>query len=558
MDVEQLLTLGCTYARRLVTAPILALELLEPEAGQVRVRVWNEKGDLSLAASQPITPASSWMNEHRRPVLVQDTHREFLPFSVAYLDSSARSTMAVPFLVGQKLIGVMLLGNAKPGAFGEDHLRALSAMANELAVAIENARLYEREWQRAVQLSAISEVSRQVAKILDLEQLLHRVVQLIKDSFGYDHVFIYTLDHGAQDAVLRAGTLGEEAGWCYRVRLGEGLIGWVAAHGEPLLVNDVSADPRYRPGPENLPTVHSELVVPLKVEHRILGVLDVESTEIGAFDKDDLFVLQTLADQIAIAVEDARLYQVTLERQRMEEELRVAREIQVSLLPESPPIISGWDIAADWQPAREVAGDFYDFVQLQDGRVGCFIADVSDKGMPAALFMAMARSVIRATILGSRPPANALERANDLIIRDTRADMFVTLFYFIFDADTGITSYVNAGHNPPMLYRQQTGKIESLQSGGIALGAIPNISLTEKNDRLDPGDLILLYTDGIIEAINSAEEAFGEERLGRIMADHAGQPASELIDRIRAAVVDFTDGRPPNDDIALIVIKRDA
>gem|GEM_PF-7096835 len=151
MDVEQLLNLGCTYARRLVSAPILALELLEPEAGQVRVRVWNENGDLSLAVSQPITPASSWMNEHRRPVLVQDTHREFLPFSVAYLDSDARSIVAVPFLIGQKLIGVMLLGNTKPGAFGEDHLRALSAMANELAVAIENGRLYERERQRAVQ-----------------------------------------------------------------------------------------------------------------------------------------------------------------------------------------------------------------------------------------------------------------------------------------------------------------------------------------------------------------------------------------------------------------------
>ncbi len=557
MDVEQLLTLGCTYARRVVPAPVLALELLEPEAGQVRLRVWDETSHQILATSQPMTPASSWMNEHRHPVLVQDTQREFLPFSVEYLGSPVRSAMAVPLLAGQKLTGVMLLGNTTAGAFREDHLRALSALVNELAVAIENARLYEREWQRAVQLSAISEVSRQVATILDLDQLLNRVVQLIKDSFGYDHVFVYTVDHGAQEAVFRAGTSGTEAGWCYRVQFGQGLIGWVAAHGEPLLVNDVSTEPRYRPGPDTLPAVHSELVVPLKVEHRILGVLDVESTETDAFDKDDLFVLQTLADQIAIAVEDARLYQEALERQRMEEELRVARGIQSSLLPERPPSIPGWDIATTWQPAREVAGDFFDFVQLQNGHWGCLIADVSDKGMPAALFMAMARSVVRTTILGPRPPADALERANELILRDTRADMFLTMFYLILDPATGQISYVNAGHNPPLIFRQQSGTVQPLHTGGVVLGAVPNIKLTECHDQMDPGDCVLLYTDGIVEAINARDEAFGEERLAEVLATHASLTAVELVDRIRAAVLDFTAGQAPADDMAVIVITRE-
>lgn len=557
MDVEQLLNLGCTYARRIVSAPVLALELMEPESGEVRVRVWDENGHPILATSQPITPVSSWMNEHRRPVLVQDMEHEFLPFSAGYLGSPVRSAMAVPLLSGQKLIGVMLLGSPAVAAFAEDHLRALSAMANELAVAIENARLYEREWQRAIQLSAISEVSRQVAAILDLEQLLHRVVQLIQDSFGYDHVFIYTVDRDAQEVLLRAGTSGVANGWCHRVHFGEGLIGWVAAHGESLLVNDVSTEPRFRPGPDTLPAVHSELVVPLKVENRVLGVLDVESTEAGAFDKDDLFVLQTLADQIAIAVEDARLYQEALERQRLEEELRVARDIQATLLPERPPAIPGWDIAADWQPAHEVAGDFYDFVYLENARLGCLIGDVSDKGIPAALFMAMSRSIMRTTIQGPRPPAAALERANELILRDTRADMFVTVFFLILDPITGQLTYVNAGHNPPLVYRRRTGLVQPLQTGGIALGAVPNIQLAECADQMEPGDVVLLYTDGVVEAIDAREQPFGEERLGELLASNASLAAGEVIDRIRTAVLDFADGQAQADDMALVVIKRD-
>jgi serine phosphatase RsbU (regulator of sigma subunit) len=287
-----------------------------------------------------------------------------------------------------------------------------------------------------------------------------------------------------------------------------------------------------------------------------VGVLDVQSNRPGAFGRDDLFVLQTLADAVAIAIQEARLYQEALQRQRLEEEVRVAREIQSSLLPECCPIIPGWDIASDWRPAREVAGDFYDFLDMPDGRLGMLIADVSDKGVPAALFMAMARSLVRATVLGGLSPSLGLERSNALILADTRANMFVTLFFVALDLQTGHVTYVNAGHNPPLVYHAQSESVASLKAGGIALGVIDEITLQEEHITLQPGDLLVLYTDGVTEAINSDHDEFGSERMVEILLRAAGEPAGDVIDRLNRAHAEFVGDQPPFDDAALIAIRR--
>ncbi|MBS1251901.1 MAG: Phosphoserine phosphatase RsbU [Anaerolineales bacterium] len=413
---------------------------------------------------------------------------------------------------------------------------------------------------QVTQLSTISEVSRQVAAIPELEDLFRRVVELIQSSFEYDHVRIFTRESDAE-LVFRASTGPGNERWReldYRVPVGEDcIVGWVAERSEPLLVNDVSDDPRYavdKPG--LLVETQAELAVPLQVEDRVVGVLDVQNTAPGTFDSDDLFVLQTLGDQIAMAIEDARLYEQALERERLEQELNVALGIQTSLLPASLPDIAGWDIAGMWQPARNVAGDFYDFIPLRDGRLGILIADVSDKGVPAALFMAVARTLLRAMAIGKETPAAALQRANDLILADARTDMFVTVFYVVLDPDTSAITYVNAGHVPPLLYRSQTSGVASLHTPGIALGVIPDIELEQRTTTLAPGDLIVLCTDGITEAVDDDYEGFGEERLARLILEHHDASAGELVGVIEDALRDFVGPKPPFDDQALLVLKR--
>lgn len=412
---------------------------------------------------------------------------------------------------------------------------------------------------RVNELSMISEVSRQVAAILDLDDLFDRVVELIQACFEYNHVQIFTRDDGNEIA-FRASTGPGDARWReagYRLPPGQGIIGWVAEHGQPLLVNDVSRDTRYTIDELGiLATTQAELAVPLKVENRVLGVLDVQNNTPDTFDSDDLFILQTLADQIAIAIEDAHLYQASRERERLEQELRVALDIQTSLLPASLPAITGWDLAASWQPARNVAGDFYDFIPLRDGRWGILIADVSDKGVPAALFMAVARTLLRAMAIGKDTPAEALQRANDLILADARTDMFVTVFYAVLDLVISQITYVNAGHVPPLLYRCQAGSIATLHTPGIALGAIPDITLEQRTVTLVPGDLVVLYTDGITEAVNADFEEFGEERLARLILEHHCAGAGELIGVIENALRKFVGDQPPFDDRALVVLKR--
>lgn len=412
---------------------------------------------------------------------------------------------------------------------------------------------------RINQLTTISQVSRQVAAILNLEELFARVVELIRDRFGYDYVRIFTRDNG-DEMVFRASTGPHGDRWRqanYRLSPGEGIIGWVAKHGQPLLVNDVSKDPRYIVDKLGiLAETQAELAVPLKVEDRVLGVLDVQNNIAGTFDRDDLFVLQTLADQIAMAIEDARLYEEARERERLEQELRVALDIQTSLLPAALPAIPGWEIAAAWQPARNVAGDFYDFIPLRDGRWGVLIADVSDKGIPAALFMAVARTLLRAMAIGKGTPAAALERANDLILADTQTDMFVTVFYTVLDPVTSQLTYVNAGHVPPLCYQSKTGSIAMLHTHGIALGVIPEIKLEERTVAMARGDLMVLYTDGITEAVNADLEEFGQERLARLIFEHHAMPAHALVNIIEDALREFVGDQPPFDDRALVVLRR--
>jgi sigma-B regulation protein RsbU (phosphoserine phosphatase) len=279
----------------------------------------------------------------------------------------------------------------------------------------------------------------------------------------------------------------------------------------------------------------------------------------GLFVEDDLELLSAIASSAAVAIENARLYRVAVEKGRMERELQMAREVQSSLLPRETPQVSGWEFATRWKPAREVAGDYYDFIPGQGGELGLVIGDVSDKGMHSALFMAVTRSIVRASVSHASAPVEGIANANRLVYGDSAGGMFVTLFYVLLRPETDEVTYVNAGHNPPLLYRQSSAEQEplaELMPTGSALGILEDFPFEQRTVCLESGDCMVLYTDGVTDAIRGDGERFGMERLRQVVLQNLPSSATEIVTAVEAAVGEFADSAAQFDDMAIVVAKR--
>ena len=911
LDVDELCHLMYTVAHQLADATIFHLGLFEDD--MYTLKLWMRKGEPMPPQTFQMTPGVglvNWMRESKRPLLVRDFTRELdsLPAQPIQISEgeSPRSALYVPLIAGETVIGTMSIQSFRPNAYGESELRIFSALASQAALALQRAQMYDQERKRAQQLEIIGQVTRQVMATLKLDDLFPQIVHLIRESFGYYHVVIYTADRERQTVTFQASSSVGGQAVAVEVKWGEGLIGWVAAHGDPVLVNDVDQDSRYR-CVETLEETRSELAVPLLLEGELVGVLDVQSDRLNAFGPDDLFILETLGAQIALAihrarlyemeqqqawlstallqvaesasrlsdldevltsivrlvpllagvqrcglliwdperetfipsqsyglapecreafermelsgesapalelvrldrrplvlnvtrdhpllpqklleilqcleivllpliaqgeflgimmacdieqghasskrmlplltgitnqaatvlqnarlvqvqreeaylslallqvaetvsrtadlqealsaivritpmlvgveacafllwdteagaflpvqqygfkgehqaafwrirwtpdrspmrellagspwvsrrdwdedplalqpensstqptflalplrsrgelvgamlvacdraapslstrrmniltgiagqaalaVENARLLQEAAERERMQQELEVAQRIQSSFLPEACPPLPGWELAALWCSARQVSGDFYDFIPLppvsgsppgSESRLGLIIADVADKGVPAALFMALSRTLIRTMAIDGRPPASAVARANDLILADARSELFVTLFYAILQSHCGEVSYVNAGHMPPLWVHAVDGRVEELKSHDMALAVLPGVPFTEQQVHLAIGDLLVLYTDGVTDASNAEGEMFGRQRLAEVVSAHRNRSAEELIHTIDEVVNAFVGHTPQYDDITVVIAKR--
>jgi sigma-B regulation protein RsbU (phosphoserine phosphatase) len=303
--------------------------------------------------------------------------------------------------------------------------------------------------------------------------------------------------------------------------------------------------------------LRSVLCVPLQHKGSVLGVVYVDNrVQSGIFSPADLDLLTAIAASAAAAIENARLYQIAVDRGRIEQELRMARQVQVSLLPETAPQVAGWDFAAAWQPARQVAGDFYDFIWTDSGELGVVIADVADKGMPAALFMALSRSTLRACLVPAASPEEGMQNANRLISGDSAHGMFVTVFYAQFDIQTGQVRYVNAGHNPPFLYNRGKNRWTRLTRTAIAAGVLAGQPVKQAETRLEPGDFLFLYTDGVTEAMNADGQEYGEQRLLGVLQAHREDSPAALAEVVQGEVTRFTGAIAPFDDITLLIVKR--
>ncbi len=558
LDEDELIQLVHECARQVVDVSHFQLGLFEDDHYVARLRyvdgVRKPVERFKLSKAEGIV---GWLRESAQPLLVRDFQAEIgrLPAQPSYNNPNPpRSAVFVPMVARDVVIGALILQSHRVGAYNESHLRLLSIIANQAAAALQNARALQRERRRARQMEAVGEVARSTAAIFDLRALLPRLVESVHRAFGCDFVGISLVDDFRRQLVCQAATHAEVIG--RRCPIGEGLIGVCVAQGQIIVVDELGEDSRCCAGVV-LSDARSQAVLPLRIGERVIGALDLQSVQPGAFSREEAHYLEALAQQVATAIEEARLYEQSLERQQLERELDFAREIQVSFLPRQSPRIEGWSICSDWKVARHVGGDFYDYLQLPSGDLGVVIADVVGKGVPAALFMVMARTLTRAAAISPRTPEQALARVNQLIRSDSSSDLFVTILYAQLNPRTGEVRMSSAGHNPP-IYCDAHGNPHLCRMRGIALGVAERVTLEEQIIRMCPGDVLLLYTDGLIDALNPQGERFGLERLMRALSQHHNLDANHIVQALRREVDAFVADEPLFDDETLVVIKRHA
>lgn len=409
----------------------------------------------------------------------------------------------------------------------------------------------------ADRLALLYRVSQTFNSSLNLDEVLDRVIDEVIAAVRAERGFLMLLEASGKLRFRVARGLDQSSIEQPEFEVSRSVVEHVAARGQPLLTSNAQDDASLKMHRSVMILgLRSILCVPLQLKGVLLGVIYVDNRlQSGIFQAADLDLLTAIAANAATAIENARLYQVAVEQGRLERELQMARDLQISLLPRETPQLEGWDFAAYWQPARQVSGDFYDFIITSSG-LGIVIADVSDKGMPAALFMALSRTILRASLIQPDSPAGGITQANRLICADSTNAMFVTLFYAQVLAGSGELIYVNAGHNPPYLYRVSDNCPELLPRTNMVLGLDDTLQLDQRRVSLDVGDTLVMYTDGLTDALNARGEEFGAERLQRVCAENRHNSPAQIVAALRTAIFDFVGETPLADDCTLVVAKR--
>lgn len=503
-------------------------------------------GRLRLKPGEGIVGAAA---ESRETVFVEDVSQDSRYLALA---PGVVAELAIPLVHRDRLVGVLNIEGPDPKAFHPGARTALQVLAGHLAVAIENAQFHrETRWYAGL-LATLYEIGKETASILDLDQLLHRVADVVKRVIDYEMFGILLLDEERRELVLRKsvsyGSIQEKT----IIKLGEGLTGIAALTKEPILVSDVRQDPRYL---ELIPETRSELVVPLVTKDRVVGVFDLESSQLDRFNEEHVKVLTALAGQVAVAIENARLYDELVRREmRLNRELSIARDVQHGLFPEEDPSGPGFETSAHFRPARELGGDLYDFYDIGVQTLGLAVGDVAGKGVPAALYAAFASGTVRARAFERHPPADLLYRANRTLHRRGIEGFFCTLAFALFDFQSRRAQIANSGLPFPLHFQAETGRCRPLEVAGLPLGAFGDATYDELAVDLRSGDVFVFLSDGVSEAWNGTEE-YGSARLQEQVERHAALSAPLLGDQLVADVDRFLGGRPLLDDLTLVVVK---
>ena len=509
-------------------------------------------GTLRLQVGQGVVGAAV---QEGRPILVNDIREE--PRYMGPLRNML-SQLAVPLRRKGKVIGALNLLNEVEGAFTSQDEALLRQFAAHVAVAIENARLFESERNYVTTLETLAELGREMSSILDLDALLTRIANLTKRLVDYRTFGILLLNDTTQVLEMKLAVRYGKGAESKHMKLGEGLVGWAALHKEPVLVTDVSQDPRY----VNLvDDARSELVIPMLIKDRCIGVFDLESPELNAFTKEHKELLTLLASQAAVAIDNARLYdEVRRNEERIEKELRFAQRVQAALLPtELPKTVEGVDVAGRFEPARELGGDLHDFLVPEANTLVVAVGDVSGKGAPAALYGAFAAELVRSRTLRRRfipdrfSVSGVLRAMNTTLHEKQLEEYYCTLCYAFFDLQQRSLTLSNSGLPYPL--RCTDTECSQIELPGVPLGSFPGITYDEVTIPLKPGDLFVFCTDGIFEAMNADGVEFAAGRLSTIVHQHRNASARAIVDAIFDAVAAFTGAGPHADDMTAVAVK---
>jgi sigma-B regulation protein RsbU (phosphoserine phosphatase) len=564
LDLDELLHKIPQLIARLIKFQAFAVYLLDPAREELSIAYSvgypeEQARTLRLKVGQGLVGAAA---AEGAPVLVNDVRED-----ARYVEAvpGTLAELVVPLRRKGRVIGALNVLSDTPGRFTDIDVMIVRQFGAHVAVAIENARLFEQEREYTGTLETLAEIAREFGAILNLEELLTRIGHLARRVIDYRTFGILLLNDETQELEMKVAVRYGDTINLPRVKLGSGLVGYAALHKEPVVVPDVSIDPRYI---KVVDDARSELVIPLLAKDRCIGVFDLESPELDAFTKNHVEILTLLASQAAVAIENARLYEeIRANEVRLEKEIRFAQRVQAALLPtELPTRIKGVDVAARFAPARELGGDLHDFVTPEPNTLVVAVGDVSGKGVPAALYSAFAGELVRSRTYRRRyaperfSPAGVLASMNTILHERQLEEYYCTLCYAAFDFKRKSVVLANSGLPYPVRAvragsEEETAKPKQIELPGVPLGSFAGSTYDEAAFDLAPGDLFVFYTDGISEAFDALGREFGAARLVDVIQDARDKSAREIVDAIFAAVRDFRGDITPNDDMTAVVVK---
>ncbi|HXX01709.1 MAG TPA: GAF domain-containing protein [Candidatus Acidoferrales bacterium] len=550
LDLDTTVRRVAEVVRKVIDYEIFAILLLNEKTQELRFRFqvgyppeFAERTRIKVG--EGVTGQAAQL---RQAILIDDVTRD--PRYIAAVPN-VRSELAVPLITKNRVIGVIDIEAREPGYFTEEHKRLLTLVASRMAAGIENAQLYTRTTKQARILLLLNEISRELTSILNLDELLGRIAELVRRLIDYQMFSILLLDASGEKLQHRFSLRFKESVHLkHEIPLGRGLVGTAAASGQAVLVPDVSKDPRYI---EANPETRSELAVPLTYKGKVIGVLDLEHTRRGFFTDEHQRTMTTLAAQIAIALENARLYE-EIERQerRLERDLALARELQVRLLPQASPRLAHLDVAAKFVPARAIGGDLYDFIPYSLSRLGIAIGDVSGKGAPAAIYAALVSGILRSHAPIEPSPAEMLSAVN-LSLAERRIEaQFVSIIYAVWDDQHRTLTVANSGLPRPIYVHG--GKNEVIEATGLPLGLFDEADYDEFTFRMKPGDMFVFFSDGILDARNRQGQLFGRRGVERVIAECTAQSAECVVNSLFQAVAEHAAGVETFDDQTVVAI----
>ncbi len=564
LDLNTILRRVAELVRRVIDYEHFAIMLLNEKTQELRIRFSiglppEIMERCRIKVGEGVTGQAA---QRRETVLVNDVLKA--PHYIETLPQ-VRSELAVPLIIKNRVIGVIDIEATQPGYFTEDHQRLLSMVASRIAIGIENARLYTRTSRQAKTLEVLNEISRDLTSILNLDQLLQRVGEAVTRLIDYQMFSVLLVDAAGSTLEHRFSLrFNETVHIKHDIPIGKGLVGYSAQHKEPVLVSDVGKDPRYI---NTNPETRSELCVPMIYKDKVIGVLDIEHTRRAYFTDDHVRTMTTLAAQVAIAIENARLYEhVARQERRLQKDLALAHELQFRLLPQCCPVIGNAELAAKFIPAREIGGDLYDFLQYErrapdrerggygrDPSLGIAIGDVSGKGAPAALYAALASGFLRSHAASRPGAAEMLKLLNGSLAQRRIEGQYISIAYAVWDDHNRLLRVANSGLPRPWYCRN--GCVERVDSVGLPLGLFDNPEYDEVAYQANPGDVFVFFSDGVTDAQDRQGNMFGGKRLVKVIEANCGRHADDIVTAIFAAVGEFTAGENPYDDQTVVALK---